>query len=184
MPTQLAVPVPDRSSLMAPGARIGIDLVQVSAIERSLADFGSRFSGRLFAPGELRDSTRDGRLDARRLAARFAAKEAAIKAFDLAQAGVGWAQIEVTDCDEAAGRVRLHGRAAASIRDLGMYEIALSLSNDGDLACAIVVALPARAGQAAGMDRALGKEASSSTRRSACDATTRSNEQQPETCTP
>jgi len=130
---------PDNS--MSPSVRIGIDLVQVSAIERSLADFGARFARRLFADGELADSTVDGHLDARALATRFAAKEATIKAFDLAEVGVGWPQIEVSECDGAAARVRLHG-AAAGVACAGVYEIAVALSHDGDLACAIVVALP------------------------------------------
>ena len=130
---------------MPPGARIGVDLVQVDRIAQSMADFGERFARRLFAPGELRASTLDGRLDAGELAMRFAAKEAAIKAFDLAEAGVGWAQIEVADVRaDRVARVRLHGRAAAtaSVRAGMPYEIAVALARDHALACAIVVALP------------------------------------------
>lgn len=126
-------------------ARIGIDLVRVDEIARSVADFGSRFTARLFSGGELRDCEADGRLDVRALARRFAAKEATIKAFDLAQAGVGWAQIEVTGVAAGggrAGRIALHGRAAEAA-GAGRYDIAVSLSDDDDLACAIVVALPA-----------------------------------------
>ena len=125
-----------------PGARIGIDLVQVDRIAESVRMFGDRFTQRLFAAGELRDSTVDGRLDPGALALRFAAKEAAIKAFDLSEAGVGWSQIEMTDCVGAAGRIRLHGRAAESAARFGTYEIAVSSSQDDGLACAIVVALP------------------------------------------
>jgi holo-[acyl-carrier protein] synthase len=130
--------------------RVGIDLVQVAEIERSLAEFGPRFAARLFAAGELADSTVDGRLDAGALAQRFAAKEATIKAFDLGDAGIGWTQIEVVRDEPVRdelvrdggrlARVRLHGRAAESAACCGAYEIAASLSRDGDLACAIVVA--------------------------------------------
>jgi holo-[acyl-carrier protein] synthase len=127
---------------MPPGARIGIDLVQVERIAASLRTFGDRFTRRLFAPGELGDSTVDGRLDPVRLALRFAAKEATIKAFDLSEVGIGWSQIEMTQCVGAAGRIRLHGRAAESAAHAGDYEIAVATSQDGDLACAIVVALP------------------------------------------
>jgi holo-[acyl-carrier protein] synthase len=131
-----------------PGARIGIDLVDVERVAQSMAEFGERFTRRLFAPGELRAAASGGRLDAGVLAAHFAAKEAAIKAFDLAEAGIGWTQIEVAGIDGRAGvgRVRLHGRAAESAaRAPGPYEIAVALSHDDGLACAIVVALPARA---------------------------------------
>lgn len=142
-----AIRVSSPSSLEAAPlpARIGIDLVRIDAIERSLADFGLRFARRLFADGELRASTVAGRLDARALAARFAAKEAVIKAFDLSEAGVGWGQIEVVDAasgDPAAACVRLHGRAAESAARSGSYEIAVSLSESEGHACAIVVALP------------------------------------------
>ncbi len=122
----------------AAATRIGIDLVQVARIEQSLESFGERFVHKLFAAGEQRDCTVDGRLDARRLARCFAAKEATIKAFDLSDAGVGWSQIEMT----SAGRIRLHGRAEQAAARAGAYEIAVSTTLDDDLACAVVVARP------------------------------------------
>ena len=154
-----------RRSPMPPGARIGIDLVRVERIARSVADFGERFTTRLFAPGELRAATVGGRLDAGALATRFVAKEAAIKAFDLAEAGVGWAQIEVAeaggrDARPGEGRVRLHGRAAqaASSSTPGWpYEIAVAMTEDDGMACAIVVALPSH--PAAEGEEALGRGA-------------------------
>jgi holo-[acyl-carrier protein] synthase len=142
MPAACAVPSAKLVPPLPPGARIGIDLVRVDRIAASLQEFGDRFAQRLFAPGELRDSTVDGRLDPLRLALRFAAKEATIKAFDLSEAGIGWSQIEMTSCVGAAGQIRLHGRAAESAAQAGEYEIAVSSSQDGGLACAIVVALP------------------------------------------
>src|ERR1700712_2796455 len=107
-----------------PGARIGIDLVHVERIEESVRMFGDRFTQRLFAARELRDSTIDGRLDPFALALRFAAKEATIKAFDLSEAGIGWSQIEMTECVGTVGRIRLHGRAAESAAGCGAYDIA------------------------------------------------------------
>jgi holo-[acyl-carrier protein] synthase len=128
--------------------RIGIDLVSVERIAESLRSFGDRFAQRLFAPGELRDATVAGRLDPARLALRFAAKEAAIKAFDLSEVGVGWSQIEMTDFVGASGRIRLHGRAADAAAGSGAYEVAVTVSQDDGLACAIVVALPCERGTA------------------------------------
>ncbi len=124
------------------GVRIGIDLVQVHRIAESMQAFGDRFTHRLFAAGELRDSTVEGRLDASLLALRFAAKEAAIKAFDLSEAGIGWSQIEMTDFTDTAGRIRLHGRAAESAARFGAHDIAVQSSQDAGMACAIVVAVP------------------------------------------
>ncbi len=68
---------------------------------------------------------------------RFAAKEAAIKAFGLPHAGVSWLEQEVV-CDErGVSRLRLHGRVAARA---GVREAALSLSQTGDHAVAVVLA--------------------------------------------
>jgi holo-[acyl-carrier protein] synthase len=131
-----------RPAVLPTGARIGIDLVRVDRIAESIRAFGDRFTHRMFAAGELSDSTLDGRLDAGRLALRFAAKEAAIKAFDLSEAGIGWSLIVLTAWDGASGRIRLHGRAAESAASLGAYDIAVASSQDDGLACAIVVALP------------------------------------------
>ena len=130
------VPVPSA------GMRIGIDLVHVERIAESVQAFGDRFTQRLFAAGELRDSTVDGRLDPSLLALRFAAKEAAIKAFDLSEAGIGWSQIEMTDVSGTAGCIRFHGRAAESAARFGTYDIAVQSSQDDGMACAIVVAMP------------------------------------------
>jgi len=129
-------------AVLRTGTRIGIDLVRVDRIAESMRAFGDRFTRRIFAAGELSDSTLDGRLDAGRLALRFAAKEAAIKAFDLSEAGIGWSQIELTGWDGAGGRIRLHGRAAEAAARLGAYDIAVASSQQGGLACAIVVAFP------------------------------------------
>lgn len=142
MPLEPVVTAANGPALLRTGARIGIDLVRVDRIAESMRAFGDRFTRRIFAAGELSDSTLHGRLDAGRLALRFAAKEAAIKAFDLSEAGIGWSQIELTAWDGASGRIRLHGRAAESAARLGAYDIAVASSQDDGLACAIVVALP------------------------------------------
>ena len=74
---------------------VGIDLVRVSRVAASLAQFGERFLRRVFTEAEIAYATSSPGLTAERLAARFAAKEAAIKALGLADQGVGWRQIEV-----------------------------------------------------------------------------------------
>ena len=119
------------------GVLVGVDVVAVSAIEASLETFGERFTRRIFSPHEL--STANG--SAQRLAARFAAKEAAIKAFDLAEAGVDWRHIELRT--DAAGRpsLRFTGRALARVTALGPIDISVSLSHEEDVAFAAVVAL-------------------------------------------
>ncbi|MEJ8856511.1 holo-ACP synthase [Variovorax robiniae] len=116
--------------------RLGVDLVDVHAIEDSLAEFGDRFVHRIFSTHEVEVSSGSPK----RLAARFAAKEALIKALDLAEIGVDWRNIEVRG--DAAGRpgMRLAGNVAARARELGAHDILLSMSHEGSLAMATVIA--------------------------------------------
>jgi len=122
---------------------VGIDTVHISAVRDSLQHFGERFEQRLFTSHERATAHAVGADPAERLAARFAAKEAAIKAFGLSDVGVDWRHIEVWR--EADGRptLRLHGRAAERALAMGATDTQLSLSHDGDHACAVVVALAA-----------------------------------------
>lgn len=134
--TQLHVAAPPSARL-----RVGLDVVDIRRVTESIARFGPRFAQRLFSADEIAyASSGEGQL-AERLAARFAAKEAAIKAFDLSEAGVGWRDIEVQKLPSGACCLALHGRAAAVAESLGVCEIALSLSHDGDFAAAVVTAL-------------------------------------------
>ena len=134
--TGLHVPSPGNERL-----RTGLDVVQVGRVSESLARFGDRFVKRLFSADEIAYAFSGDGHAAERLAARFAAKEAAIKAFDLAEAGINWRDIEVRRLPDGACQLALHGRAAAQLQRLGVRDVALSLSHDGDYAAAVVTAL-------------------------------------------
>lgn len=134
---------PQWAAQALPGQRLcaGIDTVALSSLRESLAVFGPRFVQRLFTAQEqavAADSV-DGGVE--RLAARFAAKEAAIKAFGLSEVGVDWRQIEVFRLPSGAPELRLHGRALAHAQALGVRSMTVSLSHDGEQACALVVAV-------------------------------------------
>jgi holo-[acyl-carrier protein] synthase len=120
---------------------VGIDLVMVSRVEASLARFGERFLRRVFTEGEIAYATSSPALAAERLAGRFAAKEAAIKALDLADQGVGWRQIEVAREDSGKCRLILHGAARAAADNAGVAELSLSLTHEGDYSAAVVLAV-------------------------------------------
>jgi holo-[acyl-carrier protein] synthase len=75
------------------------------------------------------------------LAARFAAKEAAIKALRLANEGVSWLDIEVCKLADGDCELALHGKVAVLAGQMGVEQIALSLSHDGDYAGAFVTVL-------------------------------------------
>lgn len=118
---------------------VGIDLVDVREIEASIARFGDRYLARLYTPAEL-DYAREGDLP-RRLGARFAAKEATIKALgeDL-DAAIDWRAIEVVREPSGQPRLALFGWAAHAAARLRVGELSLSLTHEGHLAAAVVIA--------------------------------------------
>lgn len=124
-----------------PGLRVGIDIAQISAIAGSLASFGEHFTRRVFSDAEVAYATQAPAMTAQRLAARFAAKEAAMKAFGMSEAGVGWRDIEVVRAADGTCTLALHGRAAECAARSGCTQISVSLSHDGDYATAMVAAL-------------------------------------------
>lgn len=123
----------------------GVDLVEIARIARAVQRFEERFLERIYTPEEIRRSR--GR--PAELAARFAAKEAVSKALGvgmrvLSPAGIDWREAEVLNDPRGKPYIRLHGRAAALAAEQGLDEWALSLSHDGGLAIAMVVAQPSR----------------------------------------
>jgi holo-[acyl-carrier protein] synthase len=117
----------------------GIDLVQISRMRESLEHFGEQFCRRIFTQAEQGDCIRLPAKRVQRLAARYAAKEAALKALQLADAGVAWTDIEVVSQPDGSCRLALHGRAEALAAERGPYRTFLSLTEAGDYASAVVV---------------------------------------------
>lgn len=119
--------------------RVGMDLVQISRIRESLDRFGQRFIARLFTADEIAYACSAPALQAERLAGRFAAKEAAIKAFDLGEAGVDWRDIEVRRASSGACSLKLHRKLEALAP--APSDTSLCISHDGDYAAAVLVVL-------------------------------------------
>ncbi|MGY4828019.1 holo-ACP synthase [Sphaerotilaceae bacterium SBD11-9] len=136
--SHLAIPCPGAGRL-----RTGLDVVEIHRVSESMDRFGERFLKRLFSEDEIAYALAGEGQAAERLAARFAAKEAAIKAFDLGEAGVNWRDIEVRKLPSGACELALYGKAADQARHLGLRDISLSLSHDGAYAAAVVTALTA-----------------------------------------
>jgi len=122
---------------------LGIDIIKVDRIRRTLERFGSRFSRRVLTPAEAR-YVRDR---PETLAGRWAAKEAVSKVLGLGVRGIGWRDIEVERLPTGQPAVRLHGRAAARADQLGMTRIALSISHESDYAVAIAFGIRAAGGR-------------------------------------
>jgi len=115
---------------------IGIDLVKVDRIERAVERWSEGFTYRVFTEGELVYSLRQKR-PAVHLAARFAVKEAVMKAFGTGwSGGVKWTDVEVVRGESGRPGVVLSGRLGDMGADMGVKEILVSFTHDGDYAVA------------------------------------------------
>jgi holo-[acyl-carrier protein] synthase len=118
------------------GLAIGVDLVEVRRIAALAAQYGARFTDRVFSPAELSDC--GGRPES--LAARWAAKEAVMKALRTGFGPVGFRDIEVLKGCSGEPEVHLEGKARALAEARGLLSWAVTVSHDGSYAIAFVVA--------------------------------------------
>ncbi len=121
--------------------RIGTDLVQVEQVHAAIETFGDTYLRRVYSAREIahcRDL--DDQPVAERLAARFAAKEAVIKVLR-PTAGVALTDIEVVVGRDGAPTIELTGSAADAATGFSLEHSSLSLTHDGPLAAAVLVAL-------------------------------------------
>jgi holo-[acyl-carrier protein] synthase len=129
-----------------PSLRVGIDLARVSDTRRSIDLFGDRYLRRVFTARELDDCFGGVAREVAeaRLTARFAAKEAAVKVLRPAgpphEGWLDWRSIEVLRAPGGWTELHLSGDADALARRAGLGSLAVSLSHDGDLATAVVIA--------------------------------------------
>jgi holo-[acyl-carrier protein] synthase len=115
---------------------VGVDLVEISRIDRAVRQHGDRFLSRVYTERELAYAR--GRLSA--LATRWAAKEAAAKALGTGIGSVSFRDIEVICDDHGKPELRLHGEAARLASHMNLSRFAVSLSHTGGFALAMVVA--------------------------------------------
>lgn len=127
---------------------VGLDLVQVSAIARSVAEFGQRFLDRIYTSGELEYCLSDASAAAQRLAARFAAKEAVLKVLRVNDEAISWRSIEVAREPGGACDLLLVDEARALACAAGFTGFSLSMTHEADYASAVVVGERAREGAA------------------------------------
>ncbi|CCH21345.1 holo-ACP synthase [Micromonospora lupini] len=116
---------------------VGIDVVLVDRFARSLART-PLLADRLFTAAER--ATRSGTpRSPESLAARFAAKEAVAKALG-APAGLSWHDCEIVPDPTGRPWLTVSGSVAAAAVAHGINHWHLSLSHDGGIASAMVVA--------------------------------------------
>jgi holo-[acyl-carrier protein] synthase len=118
---------------------IGVDIVEISRLRRTLERRGERFIRRIYTEGE-REYCWAHRDPAPCFAARFAAKEALFKALRTGWTqGVTWLDVEVRRDERGAPSLMLSGRAGDLSRELGVRAIHVSLSHSEEAAIALVI---------------------------------------------
>jgi len=118
---------------------IGIDLVEISRLERALCRWGDRLTQRLFTPEEWESCASKAR-QREWSAGRLAAKEAFLKALGTGLAhGIRWRDVEILRGESGEPRIRLAGRAQEIFEEMRMTRAWLSLSHQGGFSVAVVV---------------------------------------------
>ncbi len=120
--------------------RVGADITRVDHVCASVARFGDRYLQRVFTPHEIASCTGSSSVAAASLAARFAAKEATIKVLRPEDAMPAWKSIEVRRHSSGWCELHLTGEAAKLAAAADITDLAVSLTHDGDLAAAVVLA--------------------------------------------
>ena len=116
---------------------VGLDVVDVARFEQSLQRTAG-MAERLFTPAELVTSAGEPR-PIKSLAARFAAKEALAKALG-AGGGMAWTDAEVVTDESGRPSLQVTGTVAERAAGLGANRLHLSLTHDGGVAAATVIA--------------------------------------------
>jgi len=122
---------------------LGLDIIDIRRIERTLERFGDRFTHRIFT--EVERNKADRRLErAATYAKRFAAKEACSKALGTGfRRGVFWRDLQVANLASGKPTMLLTGGAAIRLQEMvpdGMVAaIDLTMTDDHPLAQAMVI---------------------------------------------
>ena len=118
---------------------MGTDLAEVHRIRASIERYGARFIERVYTPSEIAYVERKAnRFE--RYAARFAAKEAGMKAIGTGwRRGVRWQDFEVANLPSGKPTLALHGIASRIAEQLGVRNVALTLTHTAAQAMAVVI---------------------------------------------
>jgi holo-[acyl-carrier protein] synthase len=88
---------------------IGIDIIEIHRLQRSIETMGNRFLDKIFTPSEIAYCNAKA-YRYQHYAARFAAKEAMSKALSIGWTGeFRWKDVEITNELSGQPRVTLHG---------------------------------------------------------------------------
>ena len=118
---------------------LGVDITEIRRIESVIQRRGQAFLQRVFTPSEIAYCQKH-RNAAERFAGRFAAKEAAMKALGTGWShGVRWVDIEVVREPSGKPTLKLSDATRAIADTLGVKNIAVTITHDGNTALAQVI---------------------------------------------
>jgi holo-[acyl-carrier protein] synthase len=126
---------------MGTAIRVGADVMAIHQVAESVDYFGARYLERVYTKHELCSCVGSPAARAASLAARFAAKEATIKVLRPTRHQPDWRSVEVRRHAQGWCTMALTGHAAVLADQAGIAELAVSLTHEGDIAAAVVVAL-------------------------------------------
>ncbi len=116
---------------------IGIDIIEIARIQKTIGRWEEVFLRRVYTEPELELYRRK----TPSLAARFACKEAVMKLLGTGRNGISWREIETLSQPGGKPKVNLYGKAQSRADELGLKEIAVSLSHSREYAIASVTAI-------------------------------------------
>lgn len=118
---------------------MGVDIAEVPRVQAAIERHGETFLRRIYTPAERAYCERY-RNKYERYAGRFAVKEAAMKALGTGwRKGIRWVDIEVERQKGGKPSLVLHGVARQRAAELGVKNIALSITHTAEQAFAQVI---------------------------------------------
>lgn len=120
---------------------VGIDVVEIGRIEKTIDRFGGRFLDRIYTDYEraLCDHG-NGKARAQRYAGYWAAKEATMKALGTGnRKGVAYKDIETRHEPSGKPYIVLYGAAKSTATNIGVKQMAVSISHEKSIAGAVAV---------------------------------------------
>ncbi len=119
----------------------GVDIVQISRIEKTIGKHAGRFEERIFTSREI-EYCRSKANPSVHFAARFAVKEAALKSLGTGMAGgIHWKDMEIVNSDETGQPVlNLSGEGQKIFHSLKLKKIHVSISHEKNYAIGHAIA--------------------------------------------
>lgn len=118
---------------------IGVDIVEIARITKSIKRWGPRFASRIFGSEELQIFA--DRLEQSSFVARqFAAKEAISKSLGTGMRGIAFSDIEVLRNPAGAPVVTLSANGNRVMQSKGIGTVHISISDENEYAIAYAVA--------------------------------------------